>query len=90
MLSRCTNLNFRARQVAYLDLEQRQEASCERQRDRGKMRKIVKHFAIDDRGAATMKYGLIAACLSLAIITVLQGIGLRLAANFAGTQSHFR
>jgi len=45
------------------------------------MRKIVKRFAIDDRASATMEYGLIAAGLSVAIVTVLQGIGMRLIAG---------
>ena len=56
----------------------------------GVMRKIVKRFATDERGSATMEYGLVAAGLSLAIITVLQGIGMRLSANLAGTQGALR
>jgi pilus assembly protein Flp/PilA len=47
------------------------------------MRKIVKRFTTDERGAATMEYGLVAAGLSLAIVAVLQGIGMRLTANVA-------
>jgi pilus assembly protein Flp/PilA len=49
------------------------------------MRKIVKRFTTDERGSATLEYGLVAAGLSLAIATVLQGIGMRLTANAAGT-----
>ena len=52
----------------------------------GAMGKIVKRFTTDERGSATMEYGLVAAGLSLAIITVLQGIGMRLTANVVGTQ----
>jgi pilus assembly protein Flp/PilA len=51
------------------------------------MSKLVKRFAADECGSATMEYGLVAAGLSAAIITVLQGIGIRLTANFAGTQN---
>ena len=51
------------------------------------MGELVKRFARDERGSATMEYGLIAAGLSAAIVTVLQGIGVRLAANFAGIQT---
>jgi pilus assembly protein Flp/PilA len=47
------------------------------------MSKIVKRFATDDRGSATLEYGLVAAGLSLAIATVLQGIGMRLALSSA-------
>jgi len=43
------------------------------------MKTTVKRFLTDDRGATTMEYGLVAAGLSLAIITLLQGIGMRLA-----------
>jgi pilus assembly protein Flp/PilA len=49
------------------------------------MSKIVKRFATDEGGSATMEYGLVAAGLSLAIVAVLQGIGMRLTANAVGT-----
>ena len=54
------------------------------------MSNIVKRFTTDECGSATMEYGLVAAGLSLAIITVLQGIGIRLSGNFAGTQTPTR
>lgn len=47
------------------------------------MNKIVRRFLIDEGGATTAEYGLVAAGLSLAIIALLQGIGMRLAANSA-------
>jgi pilus assembly protein Flp/PilA len=50
------------------------------------MGKIVKRFTTDEGGSATMEYGLVAAGLSLAIVAVLQGIGMRLTANAAATQ----
>jgi pilus assembly protein Flp/PilA len=56
----------------------------------GEMREIAKHFIHDQRGSATMEYGLIAAGLSVAIITLLQGIGIRLAGNFAETRGSLR
>ena len=49
------------------------------------MKKTVKRFLTDERGATTMEYGLVAAGLSLAIITLLQGISVRLAAHSPGT-----
>ena len=49
------------------------------------MKNFLKRFATDERGSATLEYGLVAAGLSLAIIAVLQGIGMRLTANAAGT-----
>ena len=54
------------------------------------MGKMVKRFATDERGSATMEYGLVAAGLSLAIVTVLQGIGIRLAAGSARTPGALR
>jgi pilus assembly protein Flp/PilA len=56
-----------------------------RVRGREQMSKIVKRFTTDERGSATMEYGLVAAGLSLAIVAVLQGIGMRLTANVATT-----
>jgi pilus assembly protein Flp/PilA len=50
------------------------------------MSKIVKRFTTDEGGSATMEYGLVAAGLSLAIVAVLQGIGMRLTVNAAATQ----
>jgi pilus assembly protein Flp/PilA len=50
------------------------------------MSKIVKRFTTDEGGSATMEYGLVAAGLSLAIVAVLQGIGMRLTANGATTR----
>ena len=47
------------------------------------MRRMVKRFAADEQGAATMEYGLLAAGLSVAIVTVLQGISMRLTSNLA-------
>jgi Flp pilus assembly pilin Flp len=50
------------------------------------MWKLAVRFKNDISGAATMEYGLIAAGLSLAIATVLQGIGARIA--FGADPSH--
>ena len=49
------------------------------------MGKVVKDFATDERAFATMEYGLVAAGLSLAIVTLLQGIGIRWAASSVRT-----
>lgn len=39
---------------------------------------VFERFAADESGASSVKYGLIAACISLAIVTVLQGVGPKL------------
>jgi pilus assembly protein Flp/PilA len=52
------------------------------------MRAMLKRFAADECGSAATEYGLIAAGLSIAIATMLQGIGMRLAVNLAETR-HF-
>lgn len=54
------------------------------------MQDIVMRFAADERASASMEYGLIAAGLSVAIITALQGIGMRLTANAAEAESVLR
>ncbi len=36
---------------------------------------VLARFAADESGASSVKYGLIAACISLAIVTVIQGVG---------------
>ncbi len=47
-------------------------------------------FWKDTSGAAPLEYGLIAAGLSLAIATVLQGIGVRIAMNSAPAETLLR
>jgi pilus assembly protein Flp/PilA len=48
------------------------------------MCKTVKRFAQDETASVTAGYGLIAAGLSLAIVALLQGIGIRLTMSLAG------
>ena len=44
--------------------------------------KTLKRFAKDESGATAIEYGLIAAGISVAIITVVQGLGTKLTATF--------
>jgi pilus assembly protein Flp/PilA len=45
--------------------------------------KTLKRFAKDESGATAIEYGLIAAGISVAIITVVQGLGTNLNSTFA-------
>ena len=45
--------------------------------------KTLKRFAKDESGATAIEYGLIAAGISVAIITVVQGLGTKLANTFS-------
>ncbi|HVT54709.1 MAG TPA: Flp family type IVb pilin [Xanthobacteraceae bacterium] len=44
-------------------------------------------FMKDESGATAIEYGLIAACISVAIIAVVQGIGTNLNATFNSVKS---
>ncbi|MEJ0074964.1 MAG: Flp family type IVb pilin [Alphaproteobacteria bacterium] len=44
--------------------------------------KTLKRFAKDESGATAIEYGLIAAGISVAIITVVQGLGTKLNTTF--------
>ena len=46
------------------------------------MKKTLKNFWIDESGATAIEYGLIAAGIALAIITVVNGLGSKLNAKF--------
>jgi pilus assembly protein Flp/PilA len=46
------------------------------------MRKVLARFLKDETGATAIEYGLIAAGISVAIITVVGGIGTNLVAKF--------
>jgi len=45
--------------------------------------KTIKRFAKDESGATAIEYGLIAAGISVAIITVVQGLGSKLSTTFS-------
>lgn len=46
------------------------------------MRKLIQRFARDESGATAIEYGLIAAGIAVAIITVVQGVGSNLKTVF--------
>jgi pilus assembly protein Flp/PilA len=46
------------------------------------MTNLVKRFVQDDSGATAIEYGLIAAGISVAIITVVAGLGTKLNTTF--------
>jgi pilus assembly protein Flp/PilA len=54
------------------------------------MRATIQRFAADESGSAAAEYGLIAAGLSIAIATMLQGIGMRLAMDLTETRDFTR
>jgi pilus assembly protein Flp/PilA len=49
--------------------------------------KILAQFAKDESGATAIEYGLIAACISVAIIAVVQGVGTKLNSTFTQVQN---
>ncbi|MBN8961176.1 MAG: Flp family type IVb pilin [Rhizobiales bacterium] len=46
------------------------------------MKNLVKRFAKDESGATAIEYGLIAAGIAVAIITIVQTVGTSLVAKF--------
>jgi pilus assembly protein Flp/PilA len=46
----------------------------------------LKKFVADDSGATAIEYGLIAAGIAVAIITVVQGLGTKLTSTFTSVQ----
>ena len=51
------------------------------------MRTLLQRFVRDESGATAIEYGLIAAGISVAIITVVQGLGTKLANTFSNIDS---
>ena len=47
------------------------------------LKSIFKQFFADESGATAIEYGLIAAGISIAIITVVQGLGSNLSSKFS-------
>lgn len=52
-----------------------------------KLQALCKAFARNESGATAIEYGLIAAGISLAIITVVSGIGSKLNTTFQAVQT---
>ena len=54
------------------------------------MRKILKDFLADESGATAIEYGLIAAGISLAIISIVNGMGAKLNTKFTSINSSLK
>jgi pilus assembly protein Flp/PilA len=51
------------------------------------MKTLVSRFVKDESGATAIEYGLIAAGISVAIITVVQGLGSKLNTTFGSVKN---
>jgi pilus assembly protein Flp/PilA len=51
------------------------------------MKNLIARFVKDESGATAIEYGLIAAGIALAIITVVNGLGSKLATEFGNINS---
>ena len=51
------------------------------------MKTLFARFAKDESGATAIEYGLIAAGISVAIITVVQGLGTKLNSTFGSVKN---
>jgi pilus assembly protein Flp/PilA len=51
------------------------------------MKTLVKRFVKDESGATAIEYGLIAAGISVAIISVVQGLGTKLNSTFGSVKN---
>ena len=49
--------------------------------------KTLKRFIADESGATAIEYGLIAAGISVAIITILKGVGTKLTSTFTSVKN---
>jgi pilus assembly protein Flp/PilA len=50
------------------------------------MSKVLSRFISDESGATAIEYGLIAAGISVAIISIVQGVGSKLVTTFTSVQ----
>ena len=51
------------------------------------MKTLVSRFFSNESGATAIEYGLIAAAIAVAIITVVQGLGTKLTSTFTSVQN---
>ncbi|QOG17779.1 Flp family type IVb pilin [Bradyrhizobium sp. SEMIA] len=66
------------------------EKPCERDREDAIVKNVLKNFIADESGATAIEYGLIAAGIALAIITVINGMGSKLSAKFGSISSSLK
>lgn len=51
------------------------------------MTKLISRFVRNESGATAIEYGLIAACISVAIIAAVQGVGSKLNTTFTNVSN---
>jgi pilus assembly protein Flp/PilA len=51
------------------------------------MKQLAMRFARDERGVTAIEYGLIAAGVAVAIVTVVQGMGTKLTTTFSAVST---
>jgi len=66
------------------------EQGWQRRREDTIMKNTLKNFLADESGATAIEYGLIAAGIALAIITVVNGMGSKLSAKFGSISSSLK
>jgi pilus assembly protein Flp/PilA len=54
------------------------------------MKKVLKDFIADESGATAIEYGLIAAGISLAIIAIVNGLGVNLKNKFTSINTSLK
>jgi len=54
------------------------------------MKKTLKNFLTDESGATAIEYGLIAAGIALAVITVVNGLGSKLNTKFGSISASLK
>ncbi|BAC50077.1 bsl4812 [Bradyrhizobium diazoefficiens USDA 110] len=66
------------------------EHACQRYREGATMKNTLKNFLADERGATAIEYGLIAAGIALAVITVVNGMGSKLNTKFGSISTSLK
>ena len=54
------------------------------------MKNLIARFVKDESGATAIEYGLIAAGIALAIITIVNGLGSKIAGTFSSISSSLK
>jgi pilus assembly protein Flp/PilA len=64
--------------------------ACRRHSEDATMKNTLKNFLADESGATAIEYGLIAAGIALAIITVVNGMGSKLNSKFTAISTSLK
>jgi pilus assembly protein Flp/PilA len=78
------------RELGAFQMVRRERVLSNRCKESPEMRKFLSKYAADQNGATAIEYGLIAAGIAVAIISIVNGLGDHLATTFSNVDAQMK